>query len=276
MADENIPSIRLKFPDLDLGDQGHFLDLLPEKLAACVAKYLEPDDFLLNELELESELRYRVGRADLEVELSDDKLAKAEHMAAVRVMLVQLRKSIWDEFERVRASGGMMNTRRICHGICTAAYLFTRVGRDRVKLRYLMQPPIDYRQKLVALDEASMGELQQLMRLPTTTKSGYVDSRFAKVKLEIWKVVDQRLRGAVVQKVDSRRVNVNLQGGVKEVEQLSGPRSVEQIDEEIKRLREESSRLERPGRIEKVRVVESTPVLKKGDELLKRGRESGG
>lgn len=152
----------------------------------------------------------------------------------------RLRFMFWKEYERAVTNGGSMHMSYVYSGICSRDY-FHVVLQRKERVAWLLCPPIDY---VIAAEEAlvfGIEQLRDILSLPHTytrrnpqTKEweATIDAKAAGVKVEIIKLLDQRVKGAVVQ--TTRNLNLNANVNQKEEPQNSH----EHLDERIQELEE--------------------------------------
>lgn len=134
----------------------------------------------------------------------------------------RLRLSFWNEFNNVTAG---MNSRRmhlgaILHGICSETVWDRVYLRNPVKLLWVITPPKSYSQSMNYILHLGTERLIEIMSLPIKD-NGKVDHKAANLILKAFELVDMRVKGGILQKmqVEQKNLNVNLSA---ESEQLKG------------------------------------------------------
>lgn len=123
----------------------------------------------------------------------------------------RLRLSFWNEYHTAMGEGRTMTMNNVYAGSCTKQYFYKKILTDAAKLAFVCQPPQDY---MKAMEECLMfgiDRIRELLSLPFYDKGGRLDSRFAAVLVKAVQLLDLRVKGAVVQKIESRTLNVNAQ-----------------------------------------------------------------
>lgn len=130
----------------------------------------------------------------------------------------RLRTAFWIEYERCQTLLTPMLWRNIYSGACTPSYFDQHWLSQKYKVAWLLKPPADYRLALEELLTYGLEEMRELMAIPLQDDAGRVNVKLAEVKFKIWQAVEMRLKGAVIQRVRSENLNVNVntdhQGGV--------------------------------------------------------------
>jgi hypothetical protein len=139
----------------------------------------------------------------------------------------RLRMAFWLEYDRAQARGIGMEMKRVLGGACSEDY-FYRVLRNPKKVAYILIQPVSYELACKDLLDRSVMLLGQI--LDQITHSSKPDPKMYDVAIKIYNILDTRVNGAVVQRVEQKNLNVN-------VDAQKGPDSLS-LDEVKKRLQE--------------------------------------
>lgn len=121
-----------------------------------------------------------------------------------------LRHSFWEEVKNAENEGRKLKESNVWHGICTTRYWDKVVRTDEWKMAYILTPTRD---RFLIQKAAYNQGLENLLRIvnadPFKRKQGgskELDPRIAKVVLEAYKILDERLHGQAVQRVQTAAV----------------------------------------------------------------------
>jgi hypothetical protein len=155
----------------------------------------------------------------------------------------RLRTAFWLEYERVQATGGHMVMTNIFGGTCSKNYFYDRVLTCKPRLGYLLQAPQNYR---VATEEAlihGVNRVREILDLPlfTELKDGrrVPDPKVADVIIKAVAMLDMRVKGAVIQRIQQHNINENLN----QKQNVPEPSSMAEIDEQLKELQAKAQAL---------------------------------
>lgn len=150
------------------------------------------------------------------------------------LVLEALRCSFWVEFNRCALDGyTRMIMSRVYGGICTEQYFFGKVIYNGLFLAFLLTPPSDYVTSLNAMLNRTLKRMHEIISLPIVSKTGEVDHRTAALILKAHEMIETRVKGAVIQRTESKQLNVSLKAGLNE----------DDLDAKLKMLRERERQL---------------------------------
>lgn len=142
----------------------------------------------------------------------------------------RLRIMFWKEYERAQTNLNKMHMSHVYMGICSRDYFYV-VLQNKERVAWLLCPPIDY---MIAAEEAliyGINQLRDILSLSHRTVTGGIDQKAAQVKVEIVKLLDNRVKGAVVQTTKNLNVNVHANADKKEA-----PRTDADLDKRLQEL----------------------------------------
>ncbi len=143
----------------------------------------------------------------------------------------RLRFMFWKEYDNAQSNIRKMKVSHIYAGVCSRE-CFYKVIATPERFAWILCPPVDY---MVGAEEALTYGLEQLRDILTqrhTTMGGALDSKSAALKLEVVKMLDQRVKGAIIQTTKNLNVNVNANKGI------VAPK-IEDVDKRIKELEDQ-------------------------------------
>ncbi len=114
----------------------------------------------------------------------------------------RLRIKFWHEYERVQAQNlNEMIVTNITSGIVSREFFYSHYLHVPEKLAWLMCPPTNYIVKAEEALEFALEQMRDILETPHTLPGGKLDPKVADMKIKIFKLLDDRVRGAVIQRV---------------------------------------------------------------------------
>jgi hypothetical protein len=172
----------------------------------------------------------------------------------------KLRLALWDDYDRCfRFKLSALDMEKCLRGICTMGYFRARVLPDPGKVVFLCTPPPLYENQVRRLHQRGLLEIQKILDLPLLLPDGTPDAKLADVKRRIYESLDLRLKGAIVQRIDQRNVNVNIDADSASFESQFPDelKSMEDLELELKLLEQKSMNLSIPGGGRSVEVLDA-------------------
>jgi hypothetical protein len=154
--------------------------------------------------------------------------------------LFRVRTSFWNEYENAIQHNRSMHLSNMYAGVCTERLFRKKVLTDNLKLAFILSPPKDYTITVKEALDAGLDNLRAIATAPILTDSGKLDTKAAEVVLKAIALLDMRVKGAVVQRIDQRSLNVNLNKDVSPASsegQLTLPQDLSELDKQIERLK---------------------------------------
>lgn len=162
-----------------------------------------------------------------------------EKHADLDVRDYRLRLAFWNEYYETQDKFKKnMAMGKVLIGVCTNAYWYDCVLEDPLKLAWILYPPANYTKAMEEILDLSMRQMRNIMTLNHKKKTGY-DIALIKEKIKIFALIDNRVRGAVLQKVrvDQQSVHAHIhQGTGVDTRSQEAPKSIEEINKEIYRI----------------------------------------
>jgi hypothetical protein len=169
----------------------------------------------------------------------------------------QARITLWEEYSLAK-----QNRRRMVHSMMhrgtSAKWMAKYVWSENKKLAFLICPPVSYATQLKEAHDLGLKKIREIIASKITDDEGNLLPRSADVVLKAFAVLDIRLKGAVVQKIDQRTIQVtkNLDK-VQEKEVL--PDDMAELEKLIAEAREQ---LEHTKRLMAPETIDVTPIEK--------------
>jgi hypothetical protein len=240
-----------KLPDMELSSQQQFLNMLPAFMQEKVA-LLPATLFELSESELK------------------DRLFGDEAPSQVHQLL---RQGFWDEYDRCqRHKIHMLDAYRIIHGVCSLGYFTNRFLAEPENMAWLIVAPTDYIKQMKEILQMGTSQFREIVAMPNTNMDGSPNTKLMDIKFKIIQHVDMRLKGAIIQRIDQRNINVNVDGesaagqaAVADAARPVGELSMVEVDAKLKALEQKSLALSAPVRLD-VDLMKTPTVMLDADE----------
>jgi hypothetical protein len=124
--------------------------------------------------------------------------------------LNKLRISFWYEYDQCVRRGAKLVSFRVYSGICSREY-WLKQALTPARLAWILTPVSSYATSMEEALEFSISQLRKVLMAPLYKPNGYLDTAAANVILNIYKVLDQRVHGAITQKVEMKKLVVSQQ-----------------------------------------------------------------
>lgn len=151
--------------------------------------------------------------------------------------LHRLRTSFWNEYENAIQHNRAMKQTHMYAGVCTERLFKKVVLEDNMKLAFVLSPPKDYMITVKEALDSGLDNLRAIATAPVFLENGRLDTRAAEVVLKAIALLDMRVKGAVVQRIDQRSLNVNLNKDVSPASPETLPQSISDLDDQIERMK---------------------------------------
>ena len=138
---------------------------------------------------------------------------------------MQVRLSIWHEYNRAQAAHRKMSMANATIGICSRMH-FYRMTSDPHRLAFMLLQPPNYKYKLEEMLDAVLVKFRKTLEMPIQDETGAYDLEACKYIHKAALSLHEIVRGSVVQ----RHLNVN-------VEADKNTESVEDLDKQLEELR---------------------------------------
>ena len=144
---------------------------------------------------------------------------------------IKLRANLWREYEVSQSTGRNLQIDKIVQGVMTRKTWYEKIW-DKYWLTFMLTPPETYTSALKDLLDKFTKEMFEIVKMPLyDPDTGKPLPAVATMKLKALEMIDNRLHGAYVQKIEQKSVTMNLnQSNQKQI------RSMEDVDAELKRL----------------------------------------
>jgi hypothetical protein len=148
----------------------------------------------------------------------------------------RLRLRFWEEYERAQGKQERMRVDEIVDGVCSRAYFYGRYLTNPYKVAWLATPPASY--EVIAKEALAFGyeQMRDILEMSNTLPSGKPDVKLMELKAKIVAMLDVRVKGAIIQKVEQKNMNLNVSTSDKKVAKLALGESMAEMEKRIKEL----------------------------------------
>lgn len=148
-----------------------------------------------------------------------------------------LRFSFWIQYnDTIFRNLPKINFHRVWGPICSEIYFYQKVLNSPMMLCWMLQPPQKYARCMEALLDTSMERIREIINLPIVDKRGKVDVNTAKLIVAIHNRIEDRVKGAIVQKSVSKQLSVNFSTPIRDANEVT-------LDRKLKELKDAEQRL---------------------------------
>lgn len=151
----------------------------------------------------------------------------------------QLRLAFWDEyFLTMDNDEKFMRMEAVHSKVCSKEFFYQQIEIP-LFLLFMIKPPQGYMLKMRSLLDIGLERFREVLQLPLHLTNGNVDTRLIGEIVKIVALVDNRVKGAVTQRIQldstQRSMNVNVN--------YEPPKSATEINDEIKQIQREIKEL---------------------------------
>jgi len=170
-------------------DPRSLINIVPDSLKAKIIEYSsEIEEYIVMD---ERKLKQRLEKEGKTITATDNRL----------------RLRFWEEYDRVQDSKlAIMKARNFYAGVCGRSNYNQYFLEYPHKVAWLLVRPADYMIALKELLQVGLEELREVLTYPVQDKdTKKLDYKLMARKESIWKMIDMRVKGAIVQKT----INLN-------------------------------------------------------------------
>lgn len=163
--------------------------------APLIQKWSEiPADLLdLTEVQLRHVIREQTGPMQKEMPL-----------------LVRVRLAFWEEYERAARAHEKMEQQRMYMGVCRNDLYFKLYDKYPALLAWVICPLAGYLLQRKELEFMAQERMIEILAVSAVRDDGRLDSRWGKMQVEIYGLLQDRIYGGVTQKIQSEQKSVNV------------------------------------------------------------------
>ncbi len=168
----------------DTSNPRSIINIAPDSMRVAMNKALElnPELFSMDEVELTSHLyrnrQYRPTPTDNRIRLN-----------------------FWLEYDRCQVTNQKMRLSNIISNVCSAELYQKTLIKNINKVAWILCPPVDYVTKCREALAFNLDQLRSIIDIPHIGDNGKIDHKLIEAKIRIFKIIDDRVQGAVVQRL---------------------------------------------------------------------------
>lgn len=126
----------------------------------------------------------------------------------------RVRIAFWDEYDRATTTRQKMSLGRILTGNIPLETWMSVYERQPMKLLFIITPIKSYATAMKAILDRGVNRLQEIINLPFHDKDGKLDTRVISQVLKAIQLVDMRVKGAIIQKVQIQQQTMQMNANV--------------------------------------------------------------
>jgi hypothetical protein len=150
-----------------------------------------------------------------------------------------LRIAFWNEYNVAQQCGRKMNLSNVYAGVCHQM-IWQKTISNSFTLAYIISPPPASYLKLEYLMNKGLEQIEDILSLPHVKKDGSPDARMADVKYRITQDLINRVKGQVIQRVEVKSQNLNVNAEVKTQSPVI-PTDMDSVDRKLAELESRAS-----------------------------------
>jgi hypothetical protein len=179
-------------------------------------------------------------------DLSEESTAKEIRHMKEYPLVRKVRQSFWREYDNALAAGrSKMHMTRVWQGVTYDSGEFYRLMKKDHFAAYIFTRPIHKEVQERALLELAYEQIEDILVADHRNKDGTLNPYSAKIKLDIWKHLDERVHGGVVKKVsvqsEQKNINVNVETDAQTYVEM---KRAEELTKKLAELREQTKDIE--------------------------------
>lgn len=176
-------------------------------------------------------------------------------------ILNRLRIAFWDEYERCQKELCQMEVRRIISNICPQPYFIKKVVPVAAHFAWVLTPPPSYMASVKEVLNFSLDRQREVLLVSPVKSDGTVDTKLAEIQLKIAAMADMRINGAIVQRIDQRSINMNLNANANDdatkKANLTAMTTMEELDARIREVKAAQKRISIPAQLRAPDILDS-------------------
>lgn len=164
----------------------------------------------------------------------------------------RLRVKFWAEYENTQDHlTASLSMAAVTSGLCTREYFYSYFLASPEKVAWLLCPPANYGTMMEEALLMGIEQMRDILEMPNILPNGAANVKLMELKAKIVGMLDIRVKGAIVQKVEQKNLSVSLHGTAKGVEAIAQLSSMEEIQKRMADLEKRERRalnLPEPGK----------------------------
>lgn len=157
----------------------------------------------------------------------------------------KVRTAFWLEYDNAMSAGRNMKMTRIWQGVTASSGEFYNLMKKEHFACYIFTKPIKKDIQERTLLHMAYEQIENILDAPHIRKDGTMDAYAAKVKVEIFKHLEERVNGGIVKKVsvtsEQKNINVNVETTATQFVEM---KRAEELQKHLADLREKTKDFE--------------------------------
>jgi hypothetical protein len=192
------------------------------------------------------EMVLRLEKEHPELMHLDEVSFREKHKQDITLITQRVRISLWQEYEMAHLNNRMMRARQMYAGVCSETAFYHLINNP-VRLAFILTAPSDYIVTLKEAHDAGLSKLRELFTAKVVDEEGYMNPKAAEIMIKAFAILDARLKGAVIQRVDQRVLTANVEAPTPGF--VGIPKDMEKLEEEIAKARQQLSKITKSVRL---------------------------
>lgn len=148
----------------------------------------------------------------------------------------RLRIQFWLEYDRSMTTMKRMEIMNVTAGVCSNQYFRERFLHRPEKVAWLLACPVSYTRKIEEALDFGLDRLRDMLELSVTDAQGKLNLKLMELQAKIVALLDQRVKGSVVQRIEQKNMNLNVTTSDKSVAEALTGSTMEKLDRKLKEL----------------------------------------
>lgn len=148
----------------------------------------------------------------------------------------RIRMKFWHEYDLAQHNDKNMNISMVLAGVCSRPYFEAYYALQPSKVAWLLTPPAGYAAVAEEALAFGMEQLRDMLELDHIDEHGKPMVKLMELKAKIVAMLDMRVRGALVQKIEQKTIGLNIHTTPNQITALGAEGAMRQITDRIKEL----------------------------------------
>jgi hypothetical protein len=145
----------------------------------------------------------------------------------------RIRLRFWMEYDSAQADQREMQMSYAHGGICSKEFFYQKYISHTPKIAWLLCRPASYEAISTEALHFGLEQLRDILDVPHVLPNGKPDTKLMEIKAKIVNMLDQRVRGSVIQKT----MNLNLTTSEKKVSEVAEISSMQELERRLVELK---------------------------------------
>ena len=124
-----------------------------------------------------------------------------------------LKAIFWREYNKAQLTETNMTTRGMWLGVCQEMWFYKHILTDNRKMAWILSPNVEDDVRLHLMYDKGLDRVEEILDSEITNTKGMLDPKKADVVLKAWKMLDDRVKGLAVQKIEKKSLSVKVSDG---------------------------------------------------------------